>query len=151
MVVATKPSNGIRHNTNDDRSDQRHQTANNPNRGVRTTDSSPPVIASLSATWTPPMTLVLRANVSKGGAVRFLARREGQPPPASAQELLSAVAANNLAAANFTGSVPVPTAGAVTTAQLCVADGDVMVLYAVAQDREGETPGRWPNNSTLSR
>jgi hypothetical protein len=34
---------------------------------------------------------------------------------------------------------------------LCIADGDQMVLYAVAQDSEGDHAGRWPNNSTISR
>ena len=119
--------------------------------GVRTTDSTPPSILSLAATWTQPMALRIVANVSKPGALRYLARRAGQSPPASAQALLNAVATNDLSAANFTGSLRVPRAGGRAAAMLCIADGDQMVIFAVAQDREGDNPGRWPNNGTMVR
>jgi hypothetical protein len=97
------------------------------------------------------MTLILTATVSKPGALRYLARRAGQTPPASAQALISAVAANDLAAANFTGSAVMPTGGVPMTAEACIVEGDTMVLWVVAQDEEGSFPGRWPNNSTMSR
>lgn len=119
-------------------------------RALRTTDSTPPVITSLTTTWTPPMRLLLAVNASKPGALRFLARRPAQPAPTGAAALLDAVAANNLAAANFTGSVVIP-AGGYATAVMCVADGDAFVVDAVAQDREGDFAGRWPNNSTMTR
>lgn len=94
------------------------------------------------------MTLAIAADVSKPGALRLLARRTGQPAPAGVQALLDAVAANDLAAANFTASVAVPTVGQ-THGSLCIADGASFVVYAVAQDREGTWPGRVPNNSTV--
>lgn len=95
------------------------------------------------------MRLVLSARVSKPGTLRFLARRASQPAPASAQALLDDVAARSVAAANFTGSAPLAAGGQLTTVTLCVADGDEFVVHAVAQDREGDNAGRWPNNSTL--
>jgi len=96
------------------------------------------------------MSMALTANLSKPGTLRFLTRRVGEPPPAGAQAVLDAVAANNLAAANFTGSMGVGNSAAAATAQLCIADGADFLVYAVAQDREGENAGRWPNNSTVS-
>ena len=97
------------------------------------------------------MTMHLTANISKPGALCYLARRVGEAPPASAQALLQAVASNSRAAANFTGSLEVPAADTLADASLCIADGDDMVVYAVAQDEEGTYAGRWPNNSTMIR
>jgi hypothetical protein len=96
------------------------------------------------------MSLSLTANVSKPGTLRYLARRAGEEPPESPQELLDVVAANNLAAANFTGSLVLPRGG-MAFAPACIADGADMVIWAVAQDQEGTYAGRWPNNSTMSR
>lgn len=118
---------------------------------VRTTDSTPPSITAFTATWTPPMSLVLSATVTKPGVLRYLARRTAEPAPAESQAVLAAVAANDLAAANFTGSLAVPAGGVPAGGRACVADGGTFVVYAVAQDGEGDNPGRWPNNSTLSR
>lgn len=94
------------------------------------------------------MTLLVTADVSERGALRLLARRAGQAAPASVPALLDAVAAKDLAAANFTASVAVTAAGQVH-GSLCIADGTSFVLYAVAQDLEGAWPGRVPNNSTM--
>lgn len=70
--------------------------------------------------------------------------------PADATEVLLAVAAN--ANANFTASFVLPAAATpASSGALCIADGDQMVVYAVAQDKEGTWPGRWPNNSTVIR
>ncbi|GBF99606.1 hypothetical protein Rsub_12070 [Raphidocelis subcapitata] len=117
---------------------------------LRTTDSTPPAITALTATWTPPMGLALSAALTKPGTLRYLARPAADPAPTDPQALLAAVAANDLVAANFTGSLAVPTAGAAASGAACIADGGAFVIYAVAQDREGDNPGRWPNNSTLS-
>ncbi|KAI8463288.1 MAG: hypothetical protein J3K34DRAFT_496093 [Monoraphidium minutum] len=116
---------------------------------VRTTDSRPPAILELIATWTPPMSLTLAVNASKPGTLRFVARRAGAPPPASAQEVLDDVAANSLAANNFTSSAAIPLGYTLATATLCVADGADMIVYGVAQDREGDFTGRSPNTSPL--
>lgn len=95
------------------------------------------------------MRLVIRANATKPGALRYLARRVGQPPPASVVALLDAVAANNLGAANFTGSLDIAPGALAGAATACVVDGGAFELHAVAQDGEGAHAGRWPNNSTM--
>jgi hypothetical protein len=46
-------------------------------RGVRTTDSTPPIIAALSATWAPPLNFTVVVTVSKPGRLLLIARRWG--------------------------------------------------------------------------
>jgi hypothetical protein len=111
------------------------------------------------------MRLTLTATASKPGLLRFILQHngtaaQGEPssaPPASARGLLNTVAANDLARANFTGTLALRPAAAngsneaAGAATLCIADAADMVLHAVAQDQEGQYAGRWPNNSTLTR
>lgn len=120
-------------------------------RRVRTTDSVPPQVTALTATFTPPMSLRLSFSASKAGSLLLAPRRASQLPP-TAQEVLDAVAARSTsaAAANFTATVPV-TASMPTSHTLCVADGDQLVVYAVARDTEGQWPGRQDNVSPLQR
>lgn len=119
-------------------------------RRVRTTDSISPVISELTATFTPPMSLTLTYTVSKAGSLWLAPRRAGLPEP-TAQEVLAAVATRSTASANFTAAVTVATAATSTTQTLCVADGDKLVVYAVARDTEGLFPGRQDNTSPLKR
>lgn len=95
------------------------------------------------------MRLEIRVNASKPGTLRYLARRAGQPPPPSVAVLLDAVAANNLGASNFTGSVAIAPGTLAGAATACVVEGDAFELHVVAQDGEGAHAGRWPNNSTM--
>ena len=97
------------------------------------------------------MTLELVANVTKRGVIRFIATSANDPAPAGAQAVLDAVAANDVSKSNFTGSMPVTIAGTPEAARLCIADGNTFTIYAVAQDEEGNFPGRFPNNSTMTR
>ena len=120
-------------------------------RGVRTTDSTPPVITQLEASWSAPMSLTINAIVSKPGALRFALRHASQPRPASGNALLDVVAANNLAVVNFTGTMVLPQMNNPVASGWCIADGGGMVVDAVAQDHEGAIEGRWPNNSTFVR
>lgn len=119
-------------------------------RRVRTTDSIPPIITDLTATFTPPMSLTLTYTVSKAGSLWLAPRKAGLPEP-TAQEVLTAVATRSTASANFTAAVTVPTAAVSTSQTLCVADGDKLVVYAVARDTEGQFPGRQDNTSPLKR
>lgn len=119
-------------------------------RRVRTTDSVPPVITDLTATFTPPMSLTLTYTVSKAGSLWLAPRKTGQPEP-TAQDVLTTVATRSLGAANFTATVPVLNAAVEVTQTLCVADGDELVVYAVARDTEGQWPGRQDNTSPLKR
>lgn len=119
-------------------------------RAVRTTDNSPPVITALAATFTPPMTLVISANVSKPGRLLLAPRKAGQPAP-STQQVLAAVASRDPALANFTAVLPVAAAGAAVFGSLCVADGEALLVYAVANDTEGRHEGREDNSSPLAR
>lgn len=119
-------------------------------RGVRTTDSSPPTIYNLAATFTPPMTFTITANSSKPGRLLYAPRKVGVAPP-TAEEVLSAWESKDPALANFTGQLELPSAAAAVTGTVCVADGDQLVVYAVAQDREGLWPGRQNNTSPVSR
>ena len=96
------------------------------------------------------MNLTLVANISKPGRLRFAARKASDPA-LTQQEVLEAAATQSTALANFTGSLAVSTANVRVQDMLCVADGDLMVMYAVAQDKEGDFPPRGPNNSTLVR
>jgi hypothetical protein len=96
------------------------------------------------------MSLVLAYTVSKAGSLWLAPRKAGQPQP-TAEEVLTAVAARSTAAANFTAAVPVSTAAVTITQTLCVADGDQLVVYAVARDTEGQWPGRQDNTSPLKR
>jgi hypothetical protein len=119
-----------------------------PNRHVRTTDSVLPEISALAATFTPPMSLALSFTVSKAGALWLAPRRASQPAP-TAQEVLDEVAARSVAQANFTAVVAVPAAAVPDSHTLCVADGDQLVVYAVARDNEGQFPGRQDNTSPM--
>jgi hypothetical protein len=96
------------------------------------------------------MSLTLTYTVSKAGSLWLAPRKAGQPAP-TAQEVLAAVATRSTAAANFTATVPVDTAAVTETQMLCVADGDTLVVYAVARDTEGQWPGRQDNTSPLKR
>eukprot|EP00878_Enallax_costatus_P036168 GHUV01040514.1.p1 GENE.GHUV01040514.1~~GHUV01040514.1.p1 ORF type:complete len:141 (+),score=34.67 GHUV01040514.1:223-645(+) len=96
------------------------------------------------------MTFTLAANVSKSGWVIYAPRNATDPAPTAADVLL-AFSSHNPALANFTASLGVPTAGVVTTGTQCVADGDQLVVYAVAQDNEGQYAGRQNNTSPLVR
>lgn len=118
---------------------------------IRTTDTVAPIIMALLASWTPPSSLTISANVSKPGTIRYLARRTAEAPPSDNLAVLDIVAANNLGAANFTGSMVVAHTNVAVVGGACIAEGDAFVLYAVAQDGEGKYPGRCPNNSTMSR
>jgi hypothetical protein len=120
-------------------------------RRVRTTDSVPPVITDLIATFTPPMSLTLTYTVSKAGSLLLAPRRTSQPAPATAQDVLTAVATRSTADANFTATVTVAAADVAASQVLCVADGDELVVYAVARDTEGQWPGRQDNTSPLKR
>ena len=120
-------------------------------RGVRTTDSTLPVITQLEASWSAPMSLTINAIVSKPGALRFALRHASQPRPANVNALLGVVAANNLAVVNFTGTMLLPQMSTPVASDWCIADGGGMVVDAVAQDQEGAIEGRWPNNSTFVR
>lgn len=119
-------------------------------RRVRTTNSVPPEITDLAATFTPPMSLTLTYTVSKAGSLWLAPRKAGQPVP-TAQEVLAAVATRSTAGANFTATVPVDTAAVTATQTLCVADGDTLVVYVVARDTEGQWSGRQDNTSPLKR
>lgn len=120
-------------------------------RRVRTTDSVPPVITDLTATFMPPMSLTLTYTVSKAGSLLLAPGRAGQPAPTAAQDVLTAVATRSTADANFTATVTVAAAAVTSSQVLCVADGDQMVVYAVARDTEGQWPGRQDNTSPLKR
>lgn len=96
------------------------------------------------------MSLTLTYTVSKAGSLWLAPRKAGQPA-LTAQEVLAAVATRSTAAANFTAAVPVDTAAVTATQTLCVADGDTLVVYAVARDTEGQWPGRQDNRSPLKR
>lgn len=119
-------------------------------RRVRTTDSVPPVIHSLTATFTPPMTFTITANTSEPGRLLYAPRKVGSPAP-TVQEVLSAWESKDPLLANFTGVMDVPAALTAVVGSTCVADGDQLVVYAVAQDREGLWPGRSNNTSPVSR
>lgn len=96
------------------------------------------------------MSLTLTYTVSKAGSLWLAPRKAGLPEP-TAQEVLTAVATRSTASANFTATVTVPTAAVSTSQTLCVADGDKLVVYAVARDTEGQFPGRQDNTSPLKR
>eukprot|EP00775_Hariotina_reticulata_P010661 gene10661-10820_t len=115
---------------------------------VRTSDSTPPVISLLTATFTPPMTLTITANISKPGVLLYAPRKIGQQPPTT-KEVLAAVATRDLTLANFTRTQQAPSAGVAVSVTACVADGDQMVVYAVANDTEGQWPGRGDNTSPV--
>lgn len=121
-----------------------------PCRRVHTTDSVPPVITALTATFTPPMSLTLTYTISKAGSLWLAPRKTGLPEP-TAQEVLTAVATHSTASANFTATVAVASAAVSASQTLCVADGDKLVVYAVARDTEGHFPGRQDNTSPLKR
>jgi hypothetical protein len=96
------------------------------------------------------MNLTLVANVSKPGRL-WIAARKTSEPALTQQQVLEAAATQSTSHANFTGSLAIPSAASRVQDMLCVADGDLMVIYAVAQDKEGDFPPRGPNNSTLTR
>jgi hypothetical protein len=96
------------------------------------------------------MTLTITANISKPGVLLYAPRKAGQPPP-TVKEVLAAVASRDLTLANFTGTLQAPSAGVAVSASACVADGDQMVVYAVANDTEGIWPGRDDNTSPVRR
>jgi hypothetical protein len=54
-------------------------------RRVRTPDMTPPVVLSLSVTFTPPMSFKLTANVSKDGQLYYIARKATDPAPTQTQ------------------------------------------------------------------
>ncbi|KAG1679175.1 hypothetical protein FOA52_000531 [Chlamydomonas sp. UWO 241] len=110
---------------------------------IRTRDSQPPVVTLLSTTYEPPgHTFTLTTSLSKPGSLFYVALPASEPPPVSPADVLRPLRAN------FSGSMDVPVAGVNTTVTLCVAGGEDLVLYGVAQDGEGAF-GRAPNNSTL--
>lgn len=96
------------------------------------------------------MTFTITANVSKAGWIIY-APRAATSPASTAAGVLSAFSSHDPALANFTSSLGVPTAGVPVTGTECVADGDQFVVYAVAQDNEGQYSGRQNNTSPLAR
>lgn len=121
-----------------------------PSRRVRTTDSVPPGITDLVAVFTPPMSLTLTYTVSKPGSLLLAPRKVGQPAP-QAEEVVSAVTARSTTQANFTTVLTVEAAGTAVSQVLCVAEGDSLVVHAVARDTEGQWLGRQDNLSPVKR
>lgn len=108
------------------------------------------MITDLTATFTPPMSLTLTYTVSKAGSLLLAPRKAGQPVPTAA-DVLAEVASQSRTEANFTAAVPVATTATTVTQVLCVADGDQLVVHAVAKDTEGQWSGRQDNTSPLTR
>jgi hypothetical protein len=96
------------------------------------------------------MTFTITVNTSEPGRLLYAPRKVGAPAP-TVQEVLSAWESKDPALANFTGQMEVSNALAAVTGSTCVAEGDQLVVYAVAQDREGLWPGRTNNTSPVSR
>lgn len=110
---------------------------------IRTIDNTPPVVSDLSVSYKLPMTLTISAKVDKPGKLFYMARRLPAAEPGAVGDVVAG------AGANFSGSAVVSQAGQALSISLCVADGDQMKVWVVAQDQEGNYAGRLPNNSTM--
>jgi hypothetical protein len=117
---------------------------------VRTPDTRPPLILDLTAAFTPPMNLTVTVTTNKPGKLLFAARA-ASAAALTQQQVMDAVVTSSAALANFTDSFTIPVANVATSTMSCVADGQLFVVYAVAQDREGAWPPYVPNNSSVSR
>lgn len=118
-------------------------------RGVRTADSTPPIIHSLTTTTsTSGNTFLITLNASKPGILYYVATSAGQASPARIDQLLRPRPTHGF---NLSGSMAVASDSNIAQTTLCVADGRSLQLWAVLQDLEGSFPGRVPNNSTMVR